>query len=193
MSDLVQTITVIASVITGLGVIVGAFMKIRSAIKKISQKIEILDRIEKSEDERKSFGSDLKDIKEDIKQMKADILDLNKQFKKHIDKDIIKEKRAEETLDETKCLRKKIEELETQMKALNDTDKKQREIVLQETRNCLIDKMNISLKRGYIDSMEEVSRLGDLFAAYKSYGGNHGVGDEFERYKKLPFYSEVKE
>lgn len=193
MSDLVQTITVIASAITGVGVIVGAFMKVRNAIKRFSQKIEVLDRIEKSEDERKSFSSDLKDIKEDVKEMKSDVSDLRERFKKHIDKDIVKEKRAEDTLNETKILSGKLEELEAQMKALNDTDEKQREIVLQETRNYLIDKMNISLKRGYIDSMDEVNRLGDLFAAYTSYGGNHGVGDEFERYKRLQFYNEIKE
>lgn len=176
MSGIVSTIAVVASVITGLTVIITAIVKTFKAIQKVTNKLEILDKIEKTEKDRETINKGFKDMEQDVKDIASNLKNLNERFSQHITKDTEKEKRADETLN--------------LVKALNEASEQQRELLLQETRNTLLDKMEKSLEQGYVDSAEEVDRIGDLFGAYSGYGGNHGVGAVYSQYKKLKIKGE---
>ena len=176
MSGIVSTIAVVASVITGLTVIITAGIKVFKFIQKVTNKLEVLDKIEKTEKDRETIDKDFKSMEQGIKDIYVNLKDLNQRFSEHITKDTEKEKRADETLN--------------LVKALNEASEQQRELLLQETRNSLLDKMEKALEQGYVDSAEEVDRIGDLFGAYSGYGGNHGVGAVYSQYKKLKIKGE---
>ena len=54
MSGIVSTIAVVASVITGLTVIITAGIKVFKFIQKVTNKLEVLDKIEKTEKNREN-------------------------------------------------------------------------------------------------------------------------------------------
>ena len=178
MLETVTVITTIASIITALTVIIGAVVGIFKFTKKISKRLETLDNLEKFNENNLTFEQDFEDMKNGIKDVAQNLKDLNERFSKHILKDVEKEERADETL--------------RLIKALKEASEKQRELLLQETRNYLIDAMQTALNVGYVNSIEEIERIGDLFGAYTEYGGNHGVGAVFAKYKKLKLKSEIK-
>lgn len=176
MSGIVSTIAVVASVITGLTVIITAIVKTFKAIQKVTNKLEILDKIEETEKDREMIDKSFKNMEQDVKDIASNLKNLNERFSQHIIKDTEKEKRADETLN--------------LVKSLSEASEQQRELLLQETRNTLLDKMEKALKQGYVESAEEVDRIGDLFGAYSGYGGNHGVGAVYSQYKKLKIKGE---
>lgn len=185
MLETVTVITTIASIITALTVIIGAVVGIFKFTKKISKRLETLDNLEKFNENNLTFEQDFEDMKNGIKDVAQNLKDLNERFSKHILKDVEKEERADETLRLIKALKESSEKQA-------EENEKQRELLLQETRNYLIDAMQTALNVGYVNSIEEIERIGDLFGAYTEYGGNHGVGAVFAKYKKLKLKSEIK-
>ena len=67
MSGIVSTIAVVASVITGLTVIITAGIKVFKFIQKVTNKLEVLDKIEKTEKDRETIDKDFKSMEQGIK------------------------------------------------------------------------------------------------------------------------------
>ena len=117
MSGIVSTIAVVASVITGLTVIITAGIKVFKFIQKVTNKLEVLDKIEKTEKNRETIDKDFKSMEQGIKDIASNLKNLNERFSQHITKDTEKEERADETLN--------------LVKALNEASEQQRELLLQ--------------------------------------------------------------
>lgn len=142
--------------------------------------MEILNQIEIHEESRQSIiaghqemKDTLTDLSKDVKSLAAGISDLNKRFDNHMKTD-------------TDNMKKDISKTLQLTEELRTASDKQRELLVQETRDHLLTKMEAALEAGEISSITELQRVGDLFDAYSDNGGNHGVGDVYEKYRKLP-------
>ena len=82
-------------------------------------------------------------------------------------------------------LQKEFHELNMEFKDHCESQTKQTRLIVEVSRDLLLNEMEKAIAKKYAPTSQK-RRVSDLFAEYSNNGGNHGLGEIYHIFEKLP-------